>query len=193
MPARRVPELELENPQLLRVLAHRLEQTGHLGDAIRIFKHVLEMRPEEPQSYRDLALALILRAEKGKLAKRDRADFKRAIELLSEVVMRHWDRFAEIEVIALVEINRILPAAHELGISPAIGAFLAGMLLAESPFATQVRADVGALKTLLMTLFFGSIGMLLSVPLTMTIKIGLDSGERILLRDLARRISDIAG
>jgi len=51
-------------------------------------------------------------------------------------------------------------AAHALGISPAIGAFLAGMLLAESPFSTQVRADVSALRTLLMTLFFGSIGML---------------------------------
>jgi len=50
-------------------------------------------------------------------------------------------------------------AAHALGLSPAIGAFLAGMLLAGAPFATQVRADVSALRTLLMTLFFGSIGM----------------------------------
>jgi len=49
--------------------------------------------------------------------------------------------------------------AHSLGLSPAIGAFLAGMLLAESPFATQVRADISALRTLLMMLFFGSIGM----------------------------------
>ncbi|GAB4367957.1 MAG: hypothetical protein Kow0062_00770 [Acidobacteriota bacterium] len=51
-------------------------------------------------------------------------------------------------------------AAHEVGLSPAIGAFLAGMLLADSPFATQVRADVGAVRTVLMALFFGSIGML---------------------------------
>jgi len=51
-------------------------------------------------------------------------------------------------------------AAHAAGVSPALGAFLAGMLLAESPFAVQVRADVGGLKTLLMTLFFASIGML---------------------------------
>ena len=51
-------------------------------------------------------------------------------------------------------------AAHQLGISPAIGAFLAGMLLAESPFATQIRSDVSAMRTVLMTLFFGSIGML---------------------------------
>jgi len=50
--------------------------------------------------------------------------------------------------------------AHELGLSPAIGAFMAGMLLAESPFAMQIRADVGALRALFVTLFFTSIGML---------------------------------
>jgi len=50
--------------------------------------------------------------------------------------------------------------SHELGLSPALGAFVAGILLAESPFATQVRSDVGSLKTLLVTLFFSSIGML---------------------------------
>ncbi len=50
--------------------------------------------------------------------------------------------------------------AHALGLSPAIGAFVAGMLLAESPFATQIRSDVSSLRTLLMTLFFASVGML---------------------------------
>ncbi len=50
--------------------------------------------------------------------------------------------------------------SHKLGLSPALGAFVAGLLLAESPFATQIRADVGSLKTLLVTLFFSSIGML---------------------------------
>ncbi|MEZ6189828.1 MAG: cation:proton antiporter [Phycisphaerales bacterium] len=51
-------------------------------------------------------------------------------------------------------------AAHEFKLSPAIGAFIAGMLLAESPFAVQVRADVGALRALFVTLFFTSVGML---------------------------------
>ena len=51
-------------------------------------------------------------------------------------------------------------AAHWLGLSPALGAFLAGMLLAESPFASQIRADVGSLRTLFVTLFFTSVGML---------------------------------
>lgn len=50
--------------------------------------------------------------------------------------------------------------SHELGLSPALGAFVAGMILAESPFATQIRADVSSIKTLLVTLFFASIGML---------------------------------
>jgi len=50
-------------------------------------------------------------------------------------------------------------AAHRLGLSPAIGAFTAGILLAGSPFATQIRADVVSLRTLFVTLFFSSIGM----------------------------------
>lgn len=50
--------------------------------------------------------------------------------------------------------------AHKAGMSPALGAFVAGLLLAESPFAIQVRADVSALKTLLLTLFFTAMGML---------------------------------
>ena len=50
--------------------------------------------------------------------------------------------------------------AHAAGVSPALGAFVAGMLLAESPFAIQVRADVSSLKTLLLTLFFSAMGML---------------------------------
>jgi tetratricopeptide (TPR) repeat protein len=110
-------ELELENPQLLRVLAHRLEQIGERGMAIQVFEQVLEMRGEEPQSYRDLALVLIARAEDGRKEERIRADLERAIALLTEVVMRHWERFEEIEIMALVEINRILPAAYDAGLT----------------------------------------------------------------------------
>jgi len=50
--------------------------------------------------------------------------------------------------------------SHKLGLSPALGAFVAGMILAESPFAIQIRADIGSIRTLLVTLFFSSIGML---------------------------------
>jgi CPA2 family monovalent cation:H+ antiporter-2 len=50
--------------------------------------------------------------------------------------------------------------SHKLGFSPALGAFVAGMLLAESPFATQIRANIISFRTLFVTLFFCSIGML---------------------------------
>ncbi len=49
--------------------------------------------------------------------------------------------------------------SHKLGLSPVLGAFVAGILLAESPYATQIRADVAPLRTLFVTLFFSSIGM----------------------------------
>jgi len=49
--------------------------------------------------------------------------------------------------------------AHAAGISPALGAFLAGMFLGGSRFATQVRADVSSLRVVLLTLFFGAVGM----------------------------------
>jgi len=51
-------------------------------------------------------------------------------------------------------------AAHALQLSPSLGAFVAGIMLAESPFATQIRSDISALRTLFITLFFASVGML---------------------------------
>lgn len=51
-------------------------------------------------------------------------------------------------------------AAHAAQISPALGAFVAGLLLGESPFATQIRADIGSVRIIMVTLFFASVGML---------------------------------
>jgi len=50
-------------------------------------------------------------------------------------------------------------ASHYAGISPALGAFVAGMLLGSSVFATQIRADISPLRVVLLTLFFGAAGM----------------------------------
>ncbi len=51
-------------------------------------------------------------------------------------------------------------AANAFGLSPALGAFIAAIFLGESVIATQLRGDLGALKTIFVTLFFASIGML---------------------------------
>lgn len=71
--------------------------------------------------------------------------------------------FANRELVVLLTIAIAFGSAwtaHAIGLSPALGAFIAGMLLAESPFATQIRSDIGSLRTLFVTLFFTSIGML---------------------------------
>jgi CPA2 family monovalent cation:H+ antiporter-2 len=51
-------------------------------------------------------------------------------------------------------------AANRLQLSPALGAFVAGVLLAESPYAVGIRADVSVFRTVFVTMFFASIGML---------------------------------
>jgi CPA2 family monovalent cation:H+ antiporter-2 len=53
--------------------------------------------------------------------------------------------------------------AHSVGLSPSLGAFAAGVFLAESPFAAQIRSDVGPFRALFATIFFCSIGMLADV------------------------------
>jgi hypothetical protein len=101
-----IAELELENPALMRVLAHRLAQIDELAISAAIFEEVLEMRREEPQSYRDLALVL------GRMG-----EYVRAVELLYEVVLKKWDgRFPEIEVIALEELNNMIVKGKRNGI-----------------------------------------------------------------------------
>ena len=57
-----IAEMELENAALLRVLGHKLVQQRRFDLAVLVFEQVLKLRAEEPQSYRDLALALARRA-----------------------------------------------------------------------------------------------------------------------------------
>jgi hypothetical protein len=100
-------ELKLDDAALLRVMAWRLAQAGELDLAVAVFEKVLRLRPEEPQSRRDLALVLSDRAD----ARGRPEDAARAADLLYDVAMRRWDRFEEIELIALMELNRILARA----------------------------------------------------------------------------------
>jgi len=51
-----IAELDFDNYELLRVLAYKLEEASHYGLAAYIFNQVLKLRPEDSQSYRDLAL-----------------------------------------------------------------------------------------------------------------------------------------
>lgn len=51
-------------------------------------------------------------------------------------------------------------AAHTVGISASLGAFIAGLLLAETPPAHRIRSDIAPFRALFGTVFFVSVGML---------------------------------
>lgn len=98
-----IAEMQLENHQLLRILGKRLQQQKEYKLAISVFREVLKIRGEEPQSYRDLALVLAANGDK-----------QEAIELLYHVVETNWDgRFSNIELIALNELNKIIETSGE--------------------------------------------------------------------------------
>lgn len=106
-----VAELRLDDPALLRVLAHRLAQLGELGTAQTIFEEVRRLRPEEPQSHRDLALVM---GERARTIRTKRA-WQAALDELAMVVKRKWDRFDGITIIALHELNAMWTRAQATG------------------------------------------------------------------------------
>ncbi|MGD9508814.1 MAG: cation:proton antiporter [Geminicoccaceae bacterium] len=66
------------------------------------------------------------------------------------------------EAFAVLAVLAVLAAAllaHHAGMSPALGAFVVGVLLADSPFHHQVAIEVRPFKGLLLGLFFISVGM----------------------------------
>jgi hypothetical protein len=52
-----IAELDFDNYELLKVYAYNLQENGLDELALMIFERILELRPEDSQSYRDLALA----------------------------------------------------------------------------------------------------------------------------------------
>lgn len=94
-------EMQLENRHVLRVLGYRLMQANAPDLAVPVFGQVLQLGEEEPQSFRDLGLALEANGQ-----------YQRALDAFNEVVVRPWDsRFDGISLIALDELNTL--AARE--------------------------------------------------------------------------------
>ena len=98
-------ELDLQNRQVLRLLAYRLQQAGEIDAAVPVFERVLELAPNEPQSHRDLGLALA-----------DAGQAQAAVDRLYAVVTGAWDaRFADIDLIALAELNAVVDKSRRDG------------------------------------------------------------------------------
>lgn len=117
-------ELQLENRHVLRVLGYRLMQAKQYARAVQVFRQVLEMAEEEPQSHRDLGLALAASGER-----------QEAIRRLYDVVAGQWDdRFAEIELVTLNEMNQVIATSPK----PLDTGFIDGRLLKNMPLDLRV-------------------------------------------------------
>lgn len=90
-----IVELMPTQQAALRLVAYRLQDTGMQAQAIALLRRILVIAPDEPQSYRDLALALSTPPS-----------CREALDLFQHVVDSPWDsRFADIGLIALAERN----------------------------------------------------------------------------------------
>ncbi len=71
-------------------------------------------------------------------------------------------RSRELFVMNVLMVTLLLAfATHLAGLSYALGAFIAGMLISETRYRYQVESDIASFRDILMGLFFISVGMLL--------------------------------
>ncbi len=66
---------------------------------------------------------------------------------------------------ALLLVVGIALAMEKVGLSPALGTFLAGVVLAESEYRHELESDIEPFKGLLLGLFFISVGSSIDLPL----------------------------
>ena len=117
-------EMKLENRHVLRVLGYRLMQAGDWAHAVAVLREVLRLADEEPQSHRDLGLALAGAGQR-----------QEAIQRLYDVAARPWDeRFSEVELVALNEMNEIIATSP----TPLDTAFIDRRLLKNMPLDLRV-------------------------------------------------------
>ena len=96
-------EMDLENRHVLRILGYRLLQAKRPALAVPVLERVLELAPNEPQSWRDLGLACA-----------ENRQAQKAFDHLAQVVLRPWhDRFPDVELIALAELNALVSTTPE--------------------------------------------------------------------------------
>lgn len=81
-------------------------------------------------------------------------------------LLRLVGRYGERELFVVVGLLAVLASAafmHSLHLSTALGAFVAGMMLADSPYRHEIEADVEPFRLVLLGLFFLAVGMVLDV------------------------------
>lgn len=98
-----VSEMKLDNVELIRITANKLMQMNQTALAVQLFEKVTELRGEDPQSFRDLALAY--QADK---------QYQKAFDTFYQILTKDWARFNEIKQIIFVEMNNLLSLHPEV-------------------------------------------------------------------------------
>jgi CPA2 family monovalent cation:H+ antiporter-2 len=81
-------------------------------------------------------------------------------------LLRVIGRYGERELFVVVGLLVVLASAafmHSLHLSTALGAFIAGVMLADSPYRHEIEADVEPFRLVLLGLFFLAVGMVLDL------------------------------
>jgi hypothetical protein len=94
-------ELDLANPELLKIVAKRLLNEKEYTMSIMIYKEIKALRPEEPQSYRDLAIAYTHKKE-----------YQKALDIYTYILSKEWGRFDDIKDTIFNEYNALI-AKHK--------------------------------------------------------------------------------
>ncbi len=103
-------EMENSNYELYKMLGYKLKEAGEYEGELSAFNKVKELRPTDPQSFRDCALANL-----------DLGNEQIALDILYEGMTKSYSQemnrmYSGIEEIFLTEINRIL-ALHKTGLN----------------------------------------------------------------------------
>ncbi len=83
--------------------------------------------------------------------------------MLSAILKARSQELFRLTILALILVTAWLTA--EVGLSLELGAFLAGLALAESPYAHQALSDILPFRDTFLAIFFVSIGMLVNLDL----------------------------
>ena len=86
--------------------------------------------------------------------------------LVLNPMFRLIGRLGERELFVVAGLFTVIAASalmHALGLSVALGAFIAGVMLAESPYRHELESDVEPFRSILLGLFFLSVGMMLDL------------------------------
>jgi glutathione-regulated potassium-efflux system protein KefB len=81
-------------------------------------------------------------------------------------LLRVVGRVSERELFVVAGLFTVLAAAsvmHALGLSIALGAFVAGVMLADSPYRHELEADIDPFRSILLGLFFIAVGVSLDL------------------------------